>query len=113
MAAMDQVAQVCREQGADDETAKEIADAVVEEARCELAASGASDEDIEKDVISHALYDLTAAEVTVLQNMEDEMIEEQCSLAQAAEEAETPAEAESALEQIDSLEQFIENIIVA
>ena len=50
-----------------------------------------SEEEIEQNLISTALYDLTAAEVTVLQNMEDEMVQEQDELAQTAMEADSPA----------------------
>jgi len=110
---METVAQVCREQGADEETATEIADAVVQEAACKLAAAGETEEEIEADLISSALYDLTEAEVSVLQQMEDQLIMRESALAEAAANAEDPADTEAALEEISTLDSFVENILAA
>lgn len=113
MNAIEQVEQVCVEQGADDETAAAIAESVVEEAAVELAAQGLDEEEVEDNVISLALYDLTAAEVQVLQEMEDQIFEQQAALAEVAAMAETQEEADAAIEKIETLESFIENLVEA
>jgi len=78
-----------------------------------LADAGADEEQVGLSVISTALFDLTAAEVVALQEMEDDIIEEQFALAEIVATSEDPFEAEKAMQQIEALESKLGEIVAA
>jgi len=87
---------------ADEKSVEEIAANVVEEAACKLAEAK-DDEDLGYSIISAALFELTEEEIAALYEMEEEIVLEECAIAEAASESDDPEIKEAAEEALEEL----------